>query len=59
MRTGIMTKEEFEIRAQQYQAIIEDIYAACCELKQETEKLSKELDKLKAYLARKNEEEYF
>ena len=54
-----MTKEEFEIRAQQYQAIIEDIYAACCELKQETEKLSKELDKLKAYLARKNEEEYF
>ena len=54
-----MTNEEFELKALQYQAIIEDIYAACCELKQENERLSGELDKLNALLACKNEEEYF
>lgn len=53
-----MNAEEFEIKALQYQTIIEDIYAACCELKQENERLSAEVKMLREYLSRRREEEY-
>lgn len=42
--------EEFEKKAEQYQTIIEDLYAAMCELKQDNERLLRENDMLRCQL---------
>ena len=58
MKDGIMTMEEYEKKAEQYQTIIEDLYAALCEQKQANEKLSSEIKMLRDCLERSYEEDY-
>lgn len=53
-----MTMEEYEKKAEQYQTIIEDLYAALCEQKQANEKLSSEIKMLRDCLERSYEEDY-
>ena len=53
-----MYDEEFEKKAEKYQNIIEDLYAALCEQKQEAEKLSAEIKMLREHMERSYEEDY-
>ncbi len=53
-----MNKEEYEIRIERYQTIIEDLYAALCELKQKNEQNEAEIRRLIDCIKRNSEEEY-
>lgn len=54
----IITSEEYESRIEKYQTIIEDLYAALCEMKQKNERSEAEIRRLLDCLSRKSEEEY-
>lgn len=53
-----MTTEDYESRIEKYQNIIEDLYCALCEQKQENECKESEIRKLRGCLERNYEEEY-
>lgn len=54
----IITSEEYESRIEKYQTIIEDLYAALCEMKQKNERNEAEIRRLICCIKRNSEEEY-